>query len=50
MAGFMGKDAWWTVPAAVVLGIPMYSSAAGIIPVVEALMGRAPPSGRCSPS
>lgn len=38
MASFMGRDAWWSVPAAVVLGIPMYSNAAGIIPVVQALM------------
>jgi uncharacterized membrane protein YraQ (UPF0718 family) len=36
----MGKGAWWTVPAAVVLGVPMYSNAAGIIPVVEALMDK----------
>ncbi|HEX7406874.1 MAG TPA: permease [Candidatus Binatia bacterium] len=34
----MGRDAWWSVPAAVVIGIPMYSNAAGIIPVVEALI------------
>ena len=38
MAGVMGADAWWSVPAAVVLGIPMYSNAAGIIPIVEALL------------
>jgi len=38
MAGIMGADAWWSVPAAVVLGIPMYSNAAGIIPIVEALL------------
>lgn len=38
MASFMGKDVWWSVPAAVLLGIPMYSNAAGIIPVVQALM------------
>ncbi len=38
MASFMGKSAWWSVPAAVVLGVPMYSNAAGIIPVVHALM------------
>ena len=38
MAGIMGKDAWWSVPVAVLLGIPMYSNAAGIIPVVQALM------------
>jgi uncharacterized membrane protein YraQ (UPF0718 family) len=40
LAGVMGKDAWWSVPAAVALGIPMYSNAAGIIPVVEALIGK----------
>lgn len=40
MASIMGKDAWWSVPAAVVLGIPMYSNAAGIIPIVQALLGK----------
>ncbi len=38
LAEVMGADAWWTVPAAVLLGIPLYSNAAGIIPVVHALM------------
>jgi uncharacterized membrane protein YraQ (UPF0718 family) len=38
LASFMGKDVWWAVPAAVILGVPMYSNAAGIIPVVHALM------------
>jgi uncharacterized protein len=40
MASIMGKDAWWAVPVSVVLGVPMYSNAAGIIPVVQALMGK----------
>jgi hypothetical protein len=38
LASIMGKQAWWSVPAAVVLGIPLYSNAAGVIPVVSALM------------
>ena len=38
MAGIMGKDVWWSVPAAVLVGIPMYSNAAGIVPVVQALV------------
>ncbi len=38
LAGILGKSAWWSVPAGVALGIPMYSNAAGIIPVVHALM------------
>ncbi len=40
MAGFMGRDVWWAVPAAVVLGVPMYTNAAGILPIVEALIGK----------
>ncbi len=40
MAAIMGKEAWWSVPAAVAVGIPMYSNAAGIVPVVEALIGK----------
>lgn len=40
LASFMGKDNWWAVPAAVLLGIPMYASAAGIVPVVQALIGK----------
>ncbi len=40
MASIMGSGAWWSVPMAVLLGIPMYSNAAGIIPVVQALMGK----------
>lgn len=41
MASIMGKEApWWSVPAAVLIGVPMYSNAAGIIPVVEALIGK----------
>lgn len=38
LASFMGKSAWWSVPVAVVLGVPMYSNAAGIVPVVHALL------------
>jgi uncharacterized membrane protein YraQ (UPF0718 family) len=41
MASFMGRDApWWSVPAAVAIGVPMYTNAAGVIPVVEALLGK----------
>jgi uncharacterized membrane protein YraQ (UPF0718 family) len=38
LAGIMGKQAWWSVPAAVLLGIPLYSNAAGMIPIVSALI------------
>ncbi len=38
LADIMGSEAWWSVPAAVILGIPLYSNAAGVIPIVYALM------------
>jgi len=38
LASIMGKQAWWSVPAAVLVGIPLYSNAAGVIPIVSALM------------
>ena len=40
MAEIMGADAWWSVPAAVLIGIPIYTNAAGVIPIVEALLGK----------
>jgi hypothetical protein len=40
LAAIMGKEAWWSVPIAVLIGIPMYSNAAGMIPVVQALLGK----------
>ena len=38
MAGIMGKSAWWAVPVSVLIGVPLYSNAAGIIPIVHALL------------
>lgn len=40
MASFMGKEVWWAVPASVLVGVPMYTNAAGIIPIVEALLSK----------
>ncbi len=40
MASLMGREAWWAVPVAVLMGVPMYANAAGVIPVVEALIGK----------
>lgn len=38
LASIMGKDIWWSVPVAVLIAIPFYSNAAGIIPIVSALV------------
>ncbi len=40
LAETLGKNSFWTVPAAVILGVPLYSNAAGIIPVVSVLMDK----------
>lgn len=40
LADILGRESWWAVPAGVLLGIPLYSNAAGIIPVVSALMAK----------
>ncbi|MFN7958162.1 MAG: permease [Holophagaceae bacterium] len=40
MARFMGKSAWWSVPLAVLIGVPLYANAAGIIPIVQVLLAK----------
>ncbi len=40
LASVMGKGAWWSVPAAVLIGVPMYSNAPSMVPVVQALLGK----------
>jgi uncharacterized membrane protein YraQ (UPF0718 family) len=38
MAALMGKSAWYSVPLSVLIGIPLYSNAAGIVPIVSVLL------------
>lgn len=38
MASIMGKSAWYSVPLSVIIGVPLYSNAAGIIPIVSVLI------------
>ncbi|MBK8727631.1 MAG: permease [Holophagaceae bacterium] len=40
MAGLLGTRAWYSVPLAVLVGVPLYSNAAGVLPIVEALLGK----------
>jgi len=41
----LGDGQWWSVPAAVLLGIPLYSNATGVIPVMESLLVKGLPVG-----
>jgi len=38
MASLMGKDVWYAVPLSVLIGVPLYSNAAGIVPIVSVLI------------
>jgi uncharacterized protein len=38
MASLMGKSAWYSIPLSVLIGVPLYSNAAGIIPIVSVLI------------
>ena len=41
----LGTGEWWTVPAAVIVGIPLYSNVTGIVPVMEGLLTKGMPIG-----
>lgn len=41
----LGGKSWWSVPAAVLLGIPLYSNASGMIPIAQSLLAKGLPAG-----
>ncbi|MEO8514261.1 MAG: permease [Ignavibacteria bacterium] len=44
-AQYIGKETWYAVPLAVILGVPMYANAAGIIPVIQVFIAKGVPLG-----
>ena len=44
-AQYLGSGQWWTVPLAVILAVPLYSNAAGIIPIIQVLVAKGVPIG-----
>ena len=42
---YINKEEWYAVPIAVLMGVPMYSNAAGVIPVVQVLVAKGVPLG-----
>ncbi len=44
-ATYLGSNAWWTVPMAVILAVPMYANAAGIVPVIQVFVAKGVPIG-----
>lgn len=42
---YLGMRSWWTVPLATLLGVPLYANSVGVIPVMEAFVGKGIPLG-----
>jgi len=42
---YMSKSSWFAVPLSVILGVPMYANAAGIVPVIEVFVAKGVPIG-----
>lgn len=42
---YLGGDEWWTVPLAVLLAVPMYANAAGIVPIIQVFVAKGVPLG-----
>lgn len=45
MVELMGKSTWYSVPLSIFIGVPLYSNAAGIIPIVSVLIEKGVPLG-----
>ncbi len=45
MTNLMGKSAWYSVPLSILIGVPLYSNAAGIIPIVSVFIEKGVPLG-----
>lgn len=45
ITNYLSSKAWWAVPAAVLIGTPLYTNSIGVIPVVEALISKGVPMG-----
>ena len=44
-AQYLGSGAWWTAPLTVILAVPMYANAAGIVPVIQVFVAKGVPIG-----
>jgi uncharacterized protein len=44
-ADYLGSKAWWTVPLAVILAVPMYANAAGVVPIIQVFVAKGVPLG-----
>lgn len=45
LAGLMSESNWYSVPLSILIGVPLYSNAAGIIPIISVLIEKGVPLG-----
>lgn len=45
IAQYLGKGSWWSVPAAVAIGVPLYGNAGSTLPAIQALIAKGVPLG-----
>lgn len=45
MSNILSGTSWWSVPTAVLLGVPLYANSVSVIPIIEALVGKGVPMG-----
>jgi uncharacterized membrane protein YraQ (UPF0718 family) len=43
--GYLSADKWYAMPLAVILAVPMYANAAGIVPVIQVFVAKGVPLG-----
>lgn len=42
---YLSRRDWWIVPMAVLIGAPLYANSVGVIPIIEAIIGKGVPMG-----
>lgn len=42
---YLSAKSWWTVPLAVIIGVPIYAGSVSVIPIMEALVSKGAPLG-----
>lgn len=45
VTAYLARKDWWVVPAAVLMGAPLYANSVGVVPIIEALIGKGIPMG-----
>ena len=42
---YLSSKSWWTIPVAVIVGLPLYANSVSVLPIMEVLAGKGMPLG-----